>query len=510
MPILPTRPYNKMTGDLFRHSIGQAGLPVSPSDVLDLFEGGIADLARGLIGHLTDRADQSSLARKRAFVSDCSAETSQIALQDNRLKVAGDPSFSLDFDGRPKGTVRGVEVDPVTDAVSQSNRADLRISIGGEGPQPVTAEQADAQVNRIKAVGDAAFTIAGDGVFKGIVCDIEVGLITGEVAQQNHAGQRISSDDGGSSEAIQSVCQDNALEALGDVSFHVIAGGLLTGTIRNVEVGLLTGSVEQCNHADQEASLGNGSESATALSSGQSASQANWIAVAGDVAFTLDVGGAFSGVIEGIEIGLVTADIRQSNLAGQLASLSGAGETQADQRVLQENGVEVTGDLSFSIVVEGDFTGRIQDVKVGLLQGEVGQLNDSRQVASAEDPATIEQTALQENWLEALDDIDISLIFTGTFSGDLQNLTIGLTPVDVEQSNFLVQRASDDPAGIASESLPDLSRFMTRSHSVGEDGRIDLDVAIVIGAEFADDFSDLIIGVEVMDLIRAAAAPVWT
>jgi hypothetical protein len=245
----------------------------------------------------------------------------------------------------------------------------------------------------------------------------------------------------------------------------------------------------------------------------QSASQANLIIAEGTVDAQIDICGFSFGRIENVEIGLITADITQINRAAQSASSSGSrtGAT-TDQEILQQNIVEVYADLNVHILVDGDFRGRIRDVEIGLLTGRIEQINEARQVAQPTGPDLQTQFVAQENRfrLDLIDDVDISIVVDGGFKGVLEGLTVGLIFAEVEQGNFSFQKTSGPEGGMAARmAAPDLSRFTSRSHSWDEDGRLDLDIDIVIDAENADDFSGLFVGIEVVDLLPMLKDALW-
>jgi hypothetical protein len=213
-----------------------------------------------------------------------------------------------------------------------------------------------------------------------------------------------------------------------------------------------------------------------------------------------------------VEIGLITADITQLNFATQSASSNGSRTgTATDQDIIQQNIVEVFADLRVQILVDGDFSGHIRDVEIGLLSGSITQVNEAIQQARPSGPALQTQLAAQENRfrLDLIDDVDISIVVEGGFDGMLDGLTVGLIFAEVEQGNFSFQKTTGPEMAMARAAAPDLSAFTTRTHSWDEDGRLDLDIDIIIDAENADEFSNLFVGIEVVDLLPVLRDALW-
>lgn len=517
---------------------------------------------------------ESNRAGQRSVVAGRPAETTQLAAQSNDVVVAGDAWFGVDFGFARWGSIRKVEVGPVTDDISQSNRVDQQISVVGRGAAPTSVEQISAQLNGLAAEGEVGAIIYGHRAFIGSISGIEVGLVTGELDQENRAmaraqlrgsgpseveqagmqanlldvqgsvwvtmevhrifagavqrievgllsadvqqtgllSQRVSSVSV-AAEAEQAVQQGNLLEVWGQLNFFLDVRSSFTGRIRDVEIGLVTGEIVQRNEARQEAIFTGRAAADAPASAEQSTSQLNLISASGGLDAMIRVEGHFKGIIEDVEIGLITADITQTNLAGQQlrAAIGAGGDASALQSIQQWNSVEVHGDLSVSLVIDGNFTGRIQNLEIGLLTGNVDQVHLAGQIASFTGAAPAVQTAQQENHfhLDLLDDVNINIVFDGPFSGVLENLSIGLIFAEVEQGNFSLQQTTSTGSRSAAASMPDLASFMTRNHSFDPDGQIDLDVEIRIGSAYAAAFSHLDIGIEWIDLLGAAGRSVW-
>jgi hypothetical protein len=190
-------------------------------------------------------------------------------------------------------------------------------------------------------------------------------------------------------EISQTIVQGNSVDVTGEVDASIVVKGSLDGKIRDIEVGLITGDVVQSDSAVQAASNSSGKGKPRAEQAiDQAILQGNQVSAAGEVDLTIVVEGNLKGDIRDIEVGLITGDVVQSNSAAQLASNSTSGkgrsraEQEIDQAIVQGNLLEVYGDVDVTIVVEGDFHGKIRDIEIGLITADVTQSNAGLQVAS--------------------------------------------------------------------------------------------------------------------------------
>jgi hypothetical protein len=522
------------------------------------------DFAELPVAKLTQITDP----RQSASVPGCNAEVDQTIEQENLVDVDGHAWISLELGGRVRGFVESVELGEITGAVRQSNAAHQTVSIGGT--EHVTAMQAAAQGNAIDVEGNIGVTLCVHGNYFGKIRDLEAGQVVGEIDQRNHLVQKLTfagtvpadfaqeatqanlveacgsldvmfkvgrqfngtlqdvdlgliaanirqdnsasqSANGKGGDGLQSLLQANGVQVMGDVDVGVKIEQSFSSNWKGIDIGLITGEIIQRNHATQTGFLH--ADATKPVEAEQSASQANLVIAEGTVDAQIDICGFSYGRIEDVEIGLITADITQINRAAQSASSSGSRTgTTTDQEILQQNIVEVYADLEVDILVDGDFRGRIRDVEIGLLTGGIEQVNEAKQIAQPTGPALQTQVAAQENRfrLDLIDDVDISIVVEGGFNGVLDGLTVGLIFAEVEQGNFSFQKTSGPEGGMSARmAAPDLSQFTSRSYSWDEDGRLDLDIDIMIDAENADDFSDLFVGIEVVDLLPTLKDALW-
>ena len=145
----------------------------------------------------------------------------------------------------------------------------------------------------------------------------------------------------------------------------VVVTGAIQGKIRDVEVGLITGDVTQTASSGQGASnvvIGGTGASETKA---QSASQANTVFVGADADLGIKVDGRMQGQIRDVEVGLITGDVTQTNVAAQAAgnlSVGGdVGSQTVGQAVQQGNFLAAVGDIDITLVFEGDFKGQVRD-----------------------------------------------------------------------------------------------------------------------------------------------------
>ncbi len=459
------------------------------------------------VGEVTSGIHQSNAATQSVRVLGTeTVEVSQLATQANEIDVDGNVGVTLCVDGDFTGKVRALEAGLVTGDLAQRNYLVQKLTF--QGTIPAEFEQEATQGNLIAAAGSLDVTFKVGEQFAGLLRDVDLGLLASKLKQNNAVVQNATGRGG---DGEQSVLQASGIEVKGDVDLFVKVEEDFAGMFQGLDVGLITGTIIQRNQASQTATL-NGKPDA-AVEVVQSASQLNLVTAEGTLDARLDICGSSYGRIDGVEIGLITADIEQINLSAQTTSSAGSRTgLNTQQDVLQQNIVEVFADLRVGIVVDGDFTGSINDVEIGLLTGGISQVNDATQVARPSGSALQTQAVAQENLfrLDLIDDVDISIVVDGPFDGELDGLTIGLTFAEVEQGNFSFQKTTGAEAALSARAAtPDLSRFATRSHSFDADGRLDLDIDIVIDAGNADDFSDLFIGIEVVDLLPVLKDALW-
>ncbi len=309
---------------------------------------------------------------------------------------------------------------------------------------------------------DDTATQAGSGVaitgtIDGKVRDVEVGLITGDVTQTNSSDQgasNVSIGSGGSQATGQGASQSNAVIAEGNAALDITVKGTFKGQIRDVEVGLITGDVTQTNVSKQAAgnlSVGSGGGSQTI---GQDVLQENVVVAIGDVEVSMVFSGAFQGKVRDLEVGLITADVTQTNTsfqgAGNVSVGGGSGGSQTiGQAAGQGNYVVAVGDVDITLVFEGDFKGQVRDISIGVVTGDVSQTNTSVQVGmniSAgrhSGPQSIEQFITQTNVIDASGDVEVIIRFDPYYKGDYRDIELSLLIDNVLQSNTSAQFASN-------------------------------------------------------------------
>jgi hypothetical protein len=449
---------------------------------------------------------QTASPKQAITVPACNAEVLQSLGQENMAEVDGHAWLSVEVAGRVRGRLENVEVGEVTADIRQSNAANQSVRVMGDAP--VTVSQTAVQANETDVDGNVGVTLCVLGDYVGRLRNIDVGLVVDGIKQGNHLTQKLNFGGTVPAEFGQDAAQGNLVSACGslDVTFKVggrFAGtlrdadlGLLAGPIRSttrrsrppaaaagmacrpaageraadhrrrrlqpkiehdflnvfqrIDIGLVTGTITQRNQASQTVTL-NGKADAP-VQAEQSAQQVNLIVAEGTLDARIDICGTSTGRIEDVEIGLITADITQLNFASQSASSSGSRTgTATDQDIIQQNIIEVFADLRVHILVDGDFSGHIRDVEIGLLSGSITQVNEATQLARPAGPAPQTQLAAQENRfrLDLIDDVEISIIVQGGFDGMLDGLTVGLIFAEVEQGNFSFQQTSGPEAAMA-------------------------------------------------------------
>ena len=293
------------------------------------------------------------------------------------------------------------------------------------------------------------------GTIDGKIRGVEVGLITGDVTQSNSSDQGASNvalNGSGSQETGQVALQTNTVVVEGDAALDITVNGTFKGQIRDVEVGLITGDVTQTNVAVQAAeNLSVGDSGSGSQTIGQVTVQDNHLAATGDVEVSMVFDGAFKGKVRDLEVGLITADVTQTNTSTQGAanvSTGGGGGSQAIGQISdQVNYLAVVGNIDVTLVFEGDFKGQVRDISIGLVTGDVSQTNTAIQIGmniSAgrhKGPQSIDQFIIQTNSIDANGDIDVFIKFDPNYKGDYRDIEITLAIDNVLQSNLATQSA---------------------------------------------------------------------
>jgi|GEM_PF-4655498 len=376
-------------------------------------------------------------------------EIGQAALQHNELEVTGDVSFSLAVGGKLKGDLHHIDIGQVAGEVVQVNLLSQWAQNHSNKHGAVQEiDQAALQGNWLKAAGDVSFSLAVAGNL-GSVHHINVGLIAGEIVQSNSLSQWAQNQAGKSGAvqgADQAALQGNGLEAIGSVSFSLVAGGNV-GTIHDVNVGLIAGDITQTNLLDQWASNGAQKGGAEQLNE-QTGSQANWIEALGHLHFSLVIEGSV-GSISGIDVGLITGGITQVDFLGQWASnhaKGGAAEQINEQAGWQTDWLEVLGSIDLTLVVEGSYHEAISDIRVGLAGADILQSNSALQLginhAAGADPTQQinQQPVIQANVQNGDGHEHITITLGADFTGAISDLDIGLI-LDNTQTNDAVSVA---------------------------------------------------------------------
>lgn len=300
---------------------------------------------------------------------------------------------------------------------------------------------------------------------------------------------------------------------LDDVSGGVAVTGTIDGKIRDVEVGQITGNVTQTNTADQNAanaSINGGG----AQTNSQVALQTNTVTATGEADLDITVSGTFKGEIRDVEVGLITGDITQSNIAkqaaGNLSIGGGGGGTQANLQVVEQvNAVSAIGSVEVDMVFSGAFQGKVRDLEVGLITADVTQANYAGQgagnvaVGGGGGAQSIAQGAGQANLLAVAYDLDITLVFEGDFKGQVRDITIGVVTGDVSQTNTAVQVGMNISAGRHS-GAQSINQFITQTNTVGADG--DVDVVIRFDPAYKGDYRDIGISLMIDNVIQSNTA----
>lgn len=295
--------------------------------------------------------------------------------------------------------------------------------------------------------------------------------------------------------------------------------GSFHGKIRDVDVGLVTGDVTQANVAVTASTNVAVASGDTTQATSAEALQLNGVLVSGDASLDIDINGTFKGQIRDIDVGLITGDVVQLNGSAQASTNASVGNsgptTQAvSQAALQANVVEVSGTVDVSIVANGDFKGQIRNVEVGVVTGDVHQSNLASQTAdnlafsfAGTSSQSIQQVTLQENLLQAIGDVHVSIVFEGDFKGQFRDVTIGVVTADVIQSNSSVAVGVNLVDGGGGKAAQDISSFASHANWIDAEG--DLNVEIRIADGFKGQIRDLDIGVMIDNVLAPSGDAVW-
>ena len=423
----------------------------------------------------------------------------QVVVQHNSFEEAGHAAFSLEVGGKLKEGSRGIDIGRAAGDITQVNFAgQWGHNQSGAGAAVQTLDQLATQHNRLEAAGDASFSLEVGGALRGSIRDIDIGHVAGEVIQVNFADQSAHNHSaaGAAGQILdQLAAQQNWLEAFGHASFSLEVEGNL-GTVRDIDIGLIAGHIIQANFADQWGQNQSGIGTAGQVID-QAALQHNWLEASGGVSFSLEVEGNL-GSVHGIDVGLIAGDITQSNILDQWASNGtgkGAAEQTVDQVALQHNWVGAAGYLNFSLVVEGS-ADAIYGIDVGLITGGITQTNILDQwavnaIGKGVAEQTIDQVALQDNWLQATGGIDVTLVIEGAFHQAIHDIRIGLTSGDILQSNSSLQQGANSASGMF-PTQQTIEQFITQANIVDPDGHEH--IVITVDDDYSGIISDLEIG----------------
>lgn len=293
----------------------------------------------------------------------------------------------------------------------------------------------------------------------------------------------------------------------------VAVTGIIDGKIRDVEIGLITGAVTQTNSSVQNAantSVGSGASQ----TNGQFASQTNTLVATGKADLDITVSGSFKGEIRDVEIGLITGDVTQTNVAwqaaGNFAAGSGGAGTQANLQVVEQvNSLSAIGSVEVDMVFSGAFQGKVRDLEVGLITADVTQANHAGQGAAnialggGGGTQTNVQAAGQANVLAVVGDLDITLVFEGDFKGQVRDITIGVVTGDVSQTNTAVQVGLNISAGRHSGGQS-IEQFITQTNTVGADGSVD--VQIRFDPNYKGDYRDIELSLVIDNVLQSNTA----
>lgn len=297
--------------------------------------------------------------------------------------------------------------------------------------------------------------------------------------------------------------------------------GSFDGKIRDVDVGLVTGKVTQTNKAAAtaiNAAIGNtGNTSQTAASD---LLQVNELSIAGDASLGFTVNGSFKGQIRDIEVGLVTGNITQRNVAEQIAFNAavgnhGATDQSAVQAALQANIIDIAGTVDVSFVTNGKFHGQIRDVEVGLITGDIVQTNYLSQIAAnlafasvGSTTQKVQQETLQANVLRSIADVNVTVVFEGDFKGKFRDVSIGVITADVLQSNSSVAVGLNIASANDGRTDQSISQFASQRSWIDASG--DLNVELRIDDGFKGQIRDLDIQVIVDNVLNGPSGDIWS
>jgi hypothetical protein len=277
--------------------------------------------------------------------------------------------------------------------------------------------------------------------------------------------------------------------------YDVVVHGKFDGKIRDIEVGLITGDITQANIV----------LSTKINSIPTSISQSNVVILEGDVDLDFTFNGNFKGEIRDIEVGLITGDVIQTNTV-KLAGAQGfknSSKLQTESSVSQENTFLMSGDFNVDVVFNGKFDGKIRDVDIGLLTGDVNQMNSIMMVGpkagSSKDGPLGATSISQTNFLSVVGDVDLAIVFDGDFRGQLSDIDIGLIAGDISQTNSVIEVGLDVSGG--GQNIDIFKQFVTQTNSVDVNGNVD--ITLTIDADYRGNFSDIKISLIVDSIFQA-------
>ncbi|GAA0589293.1 hypothetical protein GCM10009416_29830 [Craurococcus roseus] len=297
--------------------------------VTGTIDGKIRDVEVGLItGDVTQTNSSAQSANNTSVGGGGGSQTNgQFVLQTNTVVAEGDADLDITIQGKFKGEIRDVEVGLITGDVTQSNtawQAAGNLSVGGGGAGAQANTQIVEQINHVSAIGSVEVDMVFSGSFQGKVRDLEVGLITADVTQANHAVQGAANiaigGSGGTQTIVQGAGQANVLAVVGDVDITLVFEGDFKGQVRDITIGVVTGDVNQTNTAVQVGMNVSAGRHSGSQSIEQFITQTNVVDANGDVDVVIRFDPAYKGDYRDIGISLMIDNVLQSNTAFQSAS----------------------------------------------------------------------------------------------------------------------------------------------------------------------------------------------
>jgi hypothetical protein len=305
-----------------------------------------------------------------------------------------------------------------------------------------------------------------------------------------------------------------------ELAYEMAVGGSLKGSIRDVEVGLVTGEIVQVNGvASTSANLAVGTADSVTQHTASNVLQVNNLSLSGDASLDFDIRQDFRGQIRDIEVSLVTGDIIQINFADQHAlnaALGTSGETTQSiwQGALQANVIEIAGSVALDIVTLCDFHGQMRNIEVGLITGDIVQSNDLLQWASnlafetvGGTAQTISQLALQENIVQVIGGVRVSIVFEGDFKGQFRDVTVGILAADVLQANESLAVGVNLAALNDGKTTQDIAAVSSQMFWVDVEGALNVEIRIADGVK--GSVRGLQIDVVVDNVLHESTDSVW-